>query len=284
MSLHAAASVLRIGGTILVYGANDEGIRPAAGLMGEILTGTDTVAVGGRCRVLRGIRGEEVRGLRSDLESWKETTALDYPGLRTPWVSYPGVFSHGELDPGTRLLLDGLPSLPPGARVLDYGCGSGMVGAAAGSRGDGVSVESLDVDAIALEAARENVPGARLVLGDGLGRAGPGPFDAVLSNPPLHRGKSEDPAMVTSLIEEAPPLLGPSGVLTFVVQRRLPVEEPLRRSFRTVSVPGEDPTFRVWEGRGPISPGSRPGRRRAPERRRCGGRGPSAPSRSSPSE
>jgi 16S rRNA (guanine1207-N2)-methyltransferase len=258
MALHAAAAVVRPGGWVLVYGANDEGIRPAAGLMGEVFSGIATVAVGGRCRVLRASRGEVVQGLRRDLESWREVTVLEYPGLPRHWVSYPGVFSHGHLDPGTRLLLDVLPPLPPGARVLDYGCGSGIVGAVARARGDGVTVVLLDVDAVALEAARENVPSASLILGDGLGQAGPGPFDAVLSNPPLHVGKVEDPRMLNAFMEEAPALLGRLGILVFVTQRRLPVEASLRCSFRTVSVLGEDRTFRVWEGREPVkvtSPG-----------------------------
>lgn len=252
MALHAAALVLRPGGGVLVYGANDEGIRPAEGLVGEVFSRPGTVAVGGRCRLLQGHREHEVPGLRGELESWREVTVLEYPGLPRTWVSYPGVFSHRELDPGTRLLLDVLPPLPAGARVLDYGCGSGMVGAVAMARGEGVRAELLDVDTVALEAARENVPGAELVRGDGLGSAaGRGPFDAIVSNPPLHRGKAEDPGMVTTFLQEAPGLLRPLGILAFVAQRRLPVEEPLRRSFGTVSVLGEDGTFRVWEGREP---------------------------------
>ncbi len=250
MALHAAASVLRPGGGVLVYGANDEGIRPAAGLLGQVFSRVRTVAVGGRCRLLQGERGEEIPELRGDLESWKESMVLEHPGLPRSWVSYPGVFSHGELDPGTRLLLGALPALPPGGRVLDYGCGSGIIGAMAMARGKGVRAELLDVDAVALEAARENVPEAPLHLADGFGKGGRGLYDAILSNPPLHRGKTEDPGMLSTFIREAPRYLVPTGILAFVVQRRFSVEESLRRSFRTVSILGEDRAFRVWEGRG----------------------------------
>lgn len=252
MALHAAASVLGRGGSVLVYGANDEGIRPAEILLGEVFSGAGTVAVGGRCRLLRGWRGDDPPGLRGDLESWREVTVLEYPGLPRTWVSYPGVFSHGELDQGTRLLLDVLPPVPAGARVLDYGCGSGVVGAVAMARGEGVAVEMLDVDTVALAATRENVPGAGVIPGDGLGSlAGRGVFDAIVSNPPFHRGKAEDIGMVTAFIREAPRLLGPLGLLAFVCQRRLSVEGTLRGSFATVAVLGEDEAFRVWEGREP---------------------------------
>lgn len=251
MALHAAATVLRPDGSVLVYGANDEGIRPAAGLMQEVFTPALTVGVGGRCRVLHGHRAEEVPGLKHKLEAWKEFAVPGYPGLPPHWISYPGVFAHGRLDPGTRLLLDVLPPFPSGARVLDFGCGSGIVGAVVMARGEGVTAELSDVDTVALEAARENVPGATLILADGLERAGGGPFDAIVSNPPLHRGKAEDPSMLATLIEGAPALLGRLGTLVFVAQRRFPVEGALRRLFRKVSVLGEDPVFRVWEGKEP---------------------------------
>jgi 16S rRNA G1207 methylase RsmC len=55
--------------------------------------------------------------------------------------------------------------------------------------------------------------------------------------------------MVTNFIREAPRLLRPEGILAFVAQRRLKVEDALREGFRVVSVLGEDGAFRVWEGR-----------------------------------
>jgi len=251
MNLHAAASVLQPGGTLLVYGAKDEGIQGVADALEEGFPGAATVAIGGRCRVLKGIRGPGVQGLKSSLAEWKSTVAVDLPEFPSDWISYPGVFAHGRLDEGTRLLLEALPPLPPGSRVLDFGCGSGFVGFVARGRGKDVVVELLDVDAVALEAAGENLPGCSLHLSDGLPSVGLGPFDAILSNPPFHRGKAEDPWMIVSLIEGAPALLRPRGMLVFVAQRRLPVEGALHKHFGDVTVLSEDSTFRVWMGQRP---------------------------------
>ena len=42
----------------------------------------------------------------------------------------PGVFSHGRLDAGTRALLEVMRRFPvAGRRVLDFACGSGVIGA-----------------------------------------------------------------------------------------------------------------------------------------------------------
>jgi 16S rRNA (guanine1207-N2)-methyltransferase len=181
---------------------------------------------------------------------------MDLPGLRDPWISYPGVFAHGHLDPGTSLLLEALPALPEGAHILDYGCGSGVVGRVARERGRAVTLDLLDVDSVALEATRENVPGGRLLLGDGLPEREAGVWDAVVTNPPFHRGKAEDPGMIVGLVRGTGRVLTPGGSLVLVTHRRLRLEDELRRAFRRVEILAERGTFRVWRGVAPTRAGA----------------------------
>jgi 16S rRNA (guanine1207-N2)-methyltransferase len=263
MDRHAAASVLEPGGALLVYGAKDEGIRAALGSVGEagepFFSEPQTLGVGGRCRVLAAGRTEDNHGLRGRLSDWREVVTLDHRRLPDPWVSYPGVFSHPRLDQASRLLVDSLPPLPPEGRVLDFGCGSGVVAAVARGLVSGVEVEALDVDAVALEALRENVPGARTLLRDGLPPRGTSRYDAILSNPPFHRGKAEDTGLLHAMIQEAPGLLGKEGHLVFVTQRRLPAESVLESTYRQVSILAEEGAFRVWWARFPrLRRGGRP--------------------------
>jgi len=66
-----------------------------------------------------------------------------------------GAFGTGT-HPTTRLCLRWLDSnLNPGATVLDYGCGSGILAIAAGKLGAG-RITGTDIDAQALQAARAN--------------------------------------------------------------------------------------------------------------------------------
>lgn len=248
MALHAGAGVLVSGGTILVYGAKDEGIGSAPRQMDLLFDGVETVGVGGHCRVLRARVRTPLRDHRGSLEEWRESGTLEHGGWRQEWVSYPGVFAHGRLDPGTRLLLDAVPGLPPGARILDYGCGSGVVAAFLKHLNPQVRPELLDIDSVALEAARENVPGARLLLGDGLPPSDVGPYDFVLSNPPFHRGKAEEQELISRLIRGAPALLAEKGGIVLVAQRRIPLDGVFRSAFKRVGVRSEDGAFRVWEG------------------------------------
>src|SRR5690606_7634859 len=86
-------------------------------------------------------------------------------------VTRPGVFAHRRLDPGARQLIDAVPpwpepSSPP--RIIDIGCGSGVVGIAlAACQADPQSVHCLSLDSNA-RAIQCTVEAARLNAIDGL--------------------------------------------------------------------------------------------------------------------
>jgi 16S rRNA (guanine1207-N2)-methyltransferase len=249
MTLHATLGVLGVGGRLVLYGGNDEGIRPAAAMLKKLADGAETVAVGGHGRVVAARRAATTLGLRDSLAAWRAVSRLEIGGVARDWVSYPGTFAAGRLDEGTALLLSVLPPLEAGARVLDYGCGSGAIAAAILARQPGLSIDALDNDVVALEAARENVPAARLVPGTALADAGRRDYDAILSNPPLHAGIAEDHALLDRLAAEAPSHLAPGGLLQMVVQRRVPLDRRLALHFATVEIAAETGRYRVWRCR-----------------------------------
>ena len=247
MVVHSAAAILVPGGNLLVYGAKDEGIGSAGRRIERVFGSVHTIATGGHCRVLSATRPGRVADLGPRPGDWRIETTLDVADVPGPWVSYPGVFAHGRLDRGTRMLIDALPPLTTGARVLDFGCGSGVVAAVALARTPDLVVDCVDVDALALAAARENVPGARLILGDGLKAVQHRNYDWILSNPPYHVGKSESLETIRSFVAGAPRVLAHRGRLVMVVQRRLPAEALLTDSFPKVRPLAEDATYQVWE-------------------------------------
>ena len=90
----------------------------------------------------------------------------------------------------------------------------------------------LDVDAVALAAARENVPGARLIPSDGFDALEHERYDLIVSNPPFHEGKVETGRVVERLVRGAPDHLETDGSLVLVTQRRLPLAALLASTFK----------------------------------------------------
>ena len=244
MLLHAGAARIADGGRLFLYGANGEGIRSAPRHFPAGADAPNPVLVKRRCRVLASTRTHAPP--RPDgLESWEVRARIDWGAGERDWTFYPGVFACGRLDAATSLLIDHLPHAPPRARVLDFGAGTGVIGAAVLERHPRADVVLLERDAIALVGAARNVAGATRILGSGPGHA-QGPFDLIVSNPPVHTGRAQSLETVSALIRDAPGVLSPGGVFMLVAQRRLPIPALLARSFRNVRTVADRGPFRVW--------------------------------------
>jgi ribosomal protein L11 methyltransferase len=118
----------------------------------------------------------------------------------------PGMAFGTGLHPTTRLCLAGLErwsdqGLLERARVLDVGCGSGILGIAAGLLGAaqvvGVDTDPLAVEATLANAARNDL-GDRLIARQGSLPVADAPFDLVVAN------------LIASLLAQLAPLLASS--------------------------------------------------------------------------
>lgn len=104
-------------------------------------------------------------------------------------------------------ILDGLPA-PPG-RVLDLGCGAGALAAQLEARGHDVT--GLDVNAQAIEVARQRAPRGEFFVGDALALPELGAFDAVVAQ--LVVSIIGDAAARRRLVQSAASALRPGGLL-----------------------------------------------------------------------
>lgn len=103
--------------------------------------------------------------------------------------SRPGVFSHRRLDLGARRLIDAM-EIPAGGRVLDIGCGAGVVALAAALRSEDVRVTAIDSSGRAIQCTRV---GAKMngvedrvtaILSSDGSVPDRGSYDVALANPP----------------------------------------------------------------------------------------------------
>ncbi len=247
MVLHAAVSRVLPGGSAWLYGSNDEGARSAKPLLESVLREVRTVETRAHCRVWHGERGEGTGELQSRLADWEGRFTLELPGGAVELITYPGLFAHGRLDGGSSLLIESLPRRLPGPKVLDFGCGAGVIAVALRQRFPEADLDLVDSDALAVEAARRNLPGVRAALGDAWSALPAGArFDLIVSNPPFHRGKEEDYELIRTLIDGAAQRLRRRGELQVVTQRRLALGRWLRDRFAAVRVERESGSHRLW--------------------------------------
>lgn len=152
-------------------------------------------------------------------------------------VTQAGVFSGDRIDAGTQMFLDVLPNYAAG-RMLDVGCGAGVIGIAAAVLG-AEAVDMTDVNLLAVAAAQRNIAELGIANGrafpsDVFGEVGHAEYDLIVSNPPFHRGKAVDYTVADRLIAEAPQHLAPGGSLLIVANAFLDYGKRMRRIFGTV--------------------------------------------------
>ncbi|GAA1420290.1 methyltransferase [Streptomyces thermospinosisporus] len=166
-------------------------------------------------------------------------------------VNHAGVFCADRLDIGTRFFLKHLPDVQDGRRVVDLGCGNGVVGTAvalAQPRAEVLFVdESFQAVASAQETYRVNgVPGhAEFRVGDGLAGVAAGSVDLVLNNPPFHSHQATTDITARRMFADARRTLRPGGELWVIGNRHLGYHVRLRRLFGNSEVMASDPKFVV---------------------------------------
>lgn len=126
-----------------------------------------------------------------NLKSDKRIITYEYLGKELKFYSDLGVFSKDRVDRGTDILLNTLEL--EGPKILDLGCGIGIIGVALASRDKKLEVVSTDVNERALNLAKENyelngIKNFEVFLSDGYENI-KGKFDMITLNPPIRAGK-----------------------------------------------------------------------------------------------
>lgn len=135
-------------------------------------------------------------------------------------VSGSGVFARGRVDSGTSILFRETPPPAPG-RILDLGCGWGVIGVAIAVAVPDAVVTGVDVNERAVLLAGENAAAAgvsdRFTATTPDGVAAGTTYDEIWSNPPIRIGKEA----LHELLLRWLPRLAPGGRAVMVVGKNL---------------------------------------------------------------
>ena len=141
-------------------------------------------------------------------------------GIELSFETASTSFSPHGIDKGTLTMISTV-ALSQGDKLLDLGCGYGVVGIYAAKIIGEMNVVMSDIDTTSVELAVKNaaangVSGVKVVLSDGFDKIEDNDFSLIMSNPPYH----SDFSVPKHFIEKGFNRLKIGGKLVMVTKRR----------------------------------------------------------------
>ncbi len=248
--INRAARALAPGGCLLLWGGKQTGIKTHAREAAAALGSAPEVRKLGRNYLARVTRGAAVPRALDDDHYAELRPLLNYGGL--PLFTKPGLFGWHRIDTGSALLAAQLPALfarlGRPARVLDLGCGYGLLALAAHREG-AAWVTATDNCAAALAACARNFAAhdiAGEVIPSDCAAEIAARFDLVVCNPPHHRGFAADQGLTERFFRAAAAHLDPRGAAVFVTHRSVPTTRLADTFFARIELLADADNFRVY--------------------------------------
>lgn len=241
------AALIKPGGKFLIVGENKAGIKSAAKLLEPYSLQVNKIDSARHCSLFCAHINDDIASF--ELEQWITELPVKVKENELTVVSLPGVFSHGELDSGTRLLLENIPQIPSG-RILDFACGAGVIGCFIALEKPDTEVVMSDVSALALYCAEKTVSKnnirSTIIPSNGLENV-QGSFNAVYTNPPFHTGVQTDYSVTERFIAQLKQHLKPRAQLILVANRFLKYPDAIKATFGNVHVLAKTSKFSLYQ-------------------------------------
>ncbi|NLE98515.1 MAG: methyltransferase [Propionibacterium sp.] len=174
---------------------------------------------------------------------WPKLRAYDEHGFTL--AAHGATFGGTKIDAGTQFLLESLDV--EGDEILDFGCGNGSLSLWLAARGKRVAAVDVSWAAIAgtqIGAAASDLDVATR-WADGTASFPEHSFDAIVTNPPFHRGTAKDSDATLALFDDARRLLRPGGELWCVYNSHLPWRRELNARLGRTRVVAQNRQYTV---------------------------------------
>ena len=167
--------------------------------------------------------------------------------------NHANVFSRDSLDIGARFFINYLPQGNKKQRIIDLGCGNGVIGLMTLSRCPNAQVTFVDESAMAISSAKANIETnlanhleqCTFMQNDCLTNVPNNSADLVLCNPPFHQQQAVTDHIAWQMLTDSHRCLRDGGEIRVVGNRHLNYHEKLKRLFGGYKLLGSNKKFVV---------------------------------------
>ncbi|MDO8579688.1 MAG: class I SAM-dependent methyltransferase [bacterium] len=246
MTLALVSKIVVENGTIVLVGANNAGIGSANKLYEANIGPVEQKIIGNHSALYVG--KNKRLGAGKKLEDFLSYSPLSYGNIQIEVANLSGIFSVGELDEGTKILLDHIPYNKK--KILDIGCGSGVIGVIYKKTSPESEITMSDSSKLAVLATKRtlerNKIEAKVIESDVFDDIKDS-FDLIVTNPPFHKGIETDYSFVEKFARGAKRHLAKSGEVYVVANSFLPYIEILEKNIGPTDIIIDTKRFRVYK-------------------------------------
>jgi 16S rRNA G1207 methylase RsmC len=153
--------------------------------------------------------------------------------------NHAGVYSREKLDIGARYFMKNLPKVNEESKVIDLGCGNGVIGLIVLAAQPKAQVSFVDESHMALASAKTNIEKnlpeqlnqCEFLLNDCLTDVEENSVDLILCNPPFHQQKATTDHIAWQMFRDSHRALKKGGELRIIGNRQLGYHIKLKRLF-----------------------------------------------------
>jgi 16S rRNA (guanine1207-N2)-methyltransferase len=233
-TLAMIAMCTNVDSQILIVGDNKGGIKSLKKLTENTFSYCDKLDAARHCLLFQAQLNDS--NAIFNIDDWFHHYQININNTLFTIASLPGVFSQAKLDRGTAILLELLGKFElqtNNTKLLDFGCGAGVIACFMGLTRPETELHLTDVSALAIASAKKTLElnnlSGRVFATDSLSNIND-TYQHIISNPPFHQGVKTNYQATEQFLLGIKPYLSDGGTLTIVANSFLHYQGMIKKS------------------------------------------------------